>query len=65
MAFVLSVLICKSFKAQNEAKQSKRSWSSTEDGATRTKSSAKASINNCRDAIVYALLLLPCILRVL
>jgi len=50
---------------QKELKQSNKDYSSVGDGAIKTKSSAKASINNCSDAIVYDLLLLPCMLRVL
>jgi hypothetical protein len=38
-------------------KQFIRSYSSIGDGAIRTKSSAKANINNYRDAMVYSCLL--------
>ena len=63
MAYVLSILIDKSFYWQKIAKQSRSSYNSTGEGAIRTKSSAKASKKSCKDAIVYARLFYPCILR--
>jgi hypothetical protein len=65
MAFVLPMFISKSFKLQKRAKQFNSDYSSYGDGAIRTKSSAKASINNCSDAIVYSCLLLLSILRLI
>ena len=62
---VFSILMCRSFATQKEEKQSNSNYNSAGDGAIRTKSSAKASINNYNDAIVYALRLLLCMLRLL
>lgn len=59
IAFVFLTFIESAFSLQNCTKQSVRSYNSSGLGATRTKSSAKASKNNCNDAIVYALRLLP------
>jgi hypothetical protein len=52
MALVLPMLISRSFKLQKRAKQFNSNCSSYGDGAIRTKSSAKASINSYNDAIV-------------
>jgi hypothetical protein len=57
--------MCRSFSTQKTAKQLIRDYNSSEDGAIRTKSSAKASKNNYSDAIVYALRLLPSMLHLL
>jgi hypothetical protein len=65
IACVFPILMCRSFTTQKELKQSNSSYNSEGDGAIRTRSSAKASINNYNDAIVYDLLLQPCMLRVL
>ena len=54
--------MCRSFSTQKTAKQLIRDYNSAEDGAIRTKSSAKASKNNYSEAIVYALRLLPSML---
>ncbi len=63
IAFVFLTFIESEFSLQNYTKQSVRSYNSSGLGATRTKSSAKASKNNCNDAIVYARRLLPIMLR--
>ena len=65
IAFVLPMFMSRSFSLQKRPKQFKRSYNSIGDGAIRTKSSAKASINNYSDAIVYACLLLWSTLHVL
>jgi hypothetical protein len=52
MAFVLSILMSRSFDLQKRAKQFNNNYSSWGEGAIRTKSSAKASMNNYNDAIV-------------
>jgi hypothetical protein len=58
MALVLPMFISKSFMLQKRVKQFNSNYSSFGDGAIRTKSSAKASINNYSEAIVYSCLLL-------
>jgi hypothetical protein len=65
MAFVLSIFISKSLDLQKRVKQFNNNYNSWGEGAIRTKSSAKASMNNYNDAIVYSYLFLLCILRVL
>jgi hypothetical protein len=65
IAYVFPMLMCRSLPTQKELKQSNSNYNSDGDGAIRTRSSAKASMNNYSDAIVYDLLLLPCMLRVL
>jgi hypothetical protein len=65
IAFVLPMLISRSLLSQKRLKQFTRCYNSRGDGAIRTKSSAKANMNNYREAIVYAcllLLLMPCLL---
>ena len=63
IAFVFLTFIESAFSLQNFTNQSVNSYNSSGLGATRTKSSAKASKNNCNDAIVYARRLLPFMLR--
>jgi len=65
IAFVLPMLISRLLVSQKRVKQFINSYNSMGDGAIRTKSSAKASKNNYRDAIVYACLLLLSMLHVL
>ena len=59
------MFMSRSFSLQKRPKQFKRSYNSIGDGAIRTKSSAKASMKNYSDAIVYACLLLWSMLHVL
>jgi hypothetical protein len=65
IALVFLAFICKSFSVQNYTKQFMSSYNSTGSGASRTRSSAKASKNIYNDAIVYARRLVPLILCVL
>jgi hypothetical protein len=65
IAFVFLTLTVSAFSAQNYTRQSVSAYNSLGLGAMRTRSSAKASKNNCSEAIVYALRLLPFILRYL
>jgi hypothetical protein len=52
IAFVLPMFISRSFLSQNLIKQFINSYNSKGDGAINTKSSAKANMNNYRDATV-------------
>ena len=51
---VLDIFITSKFSSQNVLKQFNKHYNSFGEGANRTISSAKASKNNCNDAIVYA-----------
>jgi hypothetical protein len=65
IALVFPRFISKEFFSQKRTKQFIKSYSSIGEEAIRTKSSAKARRNNCKDAIVYACLLLLSMLHVL
>lgn len=65
IALVFLAFICKSLSLQNYTKQFISSYNSTGSGASRTRSSAKASKKICKDAIVYARRLIPLILCIL
>ena len=56
IAFVLPMLISRLLLAQKRVKQFISSYSSSGEGAIRTKLSANASRNNYREAIVYSCL---------
>jgi hypothetical protein len=62
MASVLPILIVKSFYIQKSTKQFSNCYKSLGDGAMRTISSANESMNNFKDAIVYARRLDPSML---
>ena len=59
IASVFEILISSALLSQNSLKQFIKPYNYSGDGASRTTSSAKASKNNCNDAIVYARRLLP------
>lgn len=62
IALVLVTFITSAFSVQNLTRQSVKLYNSKGLGAIRTKSSAKASKKSYKDAIVYALRLLPLLL---
>jgi hypothetical protein len=65
IAFVLPIFISKSFAVQNFKKWFSSYYNSSGDGASSTRSSAKARTNNYKDAIVNACLFVPSTLLVL